>query len=259
MGELGGPIVSLVLMLTQSFASDGPTKTPPVVLFWVTLGFAILRRIALAWLSRAYCKIKAADLSTTLRDIDRIISWGFWEQAERAWLLSTMFFSLWYGYLFMLLAFSKTTEIDGIVANMLAFQFCCLLKDALESVKGPEDDSCDNHMKELCSLYKTKRIKLQQYQEAVKANENAPETCCVCLDDFSDKDEVVQLPCGHIFHPLCSHTWISRHRTCPLRCDIGIATEPEKADTGALRETAHTSDAPSQNDVEVGLVGRSGS
>jgi Ring finger domain len=42
-------------------------------------------------------------------------------------------------------------------------------------------------------------------------------TCAICLEDFTEGEEVKKLPCGggHRFHPLCIGQWLREHATCP--------------------------------------------
>lgn len=51
----------------------------------------------------------------------------------------------------------------------------------------------------------------------------AYDECSVCLADFSDGDEVVQLPCAaaHIFHKQCAAECLSRSKYCPL-CRVDL-------------------------------------
>mmetsp|Transcript_30982 Transcript_30982/g.70911 ORF Transcript_30982/g.70911 Transcript_30982/m.70911 type:complete len:210 (-) Transcript_30982:101-730(-) len=45
---------------------------------------------------------------------------------------------------------------------------------------------------------------------------NASE-CAICLEDFDDETRVVELPCKHVFHPLCAARWLARGTAqCPL-------------------------------------------
>ncbi|KAL8101876.1 brassinosteroid-responsive RING protein 1-like [Apium graveolens] len=45
-----------------------------------------------------------------------------------------------------------------------------------------------------------------------------PESCAVCLYEFSDSEEIRRLTnCRHIFHRKCVDSWMDHeHRTCPL-------------------------------------------
>jgi len=43
-------------------------------------------------------------------------------------------------------------------------------------------------------------------------------TCIICLSDFKNGDQVVQLPCNHTFHSECISKWLAKSRHCPLRC-----------------------------------------
>lgn len=47
------------------------------------------------------------------------------------------------------------------------------------------------------------------------------DTCCICLDDFSQEDEVVVLQCSHNFHKDCISESFKYQQKCPLcRCEI---------------------------------------
>ncbi|GBG34553.1 E3 ubiquitin-protein ligase ATL4 [Hondaea fermentalgiana] len=42
------------------------------------------------------------------------------------------------------------------------------------------------------------------------------EVCPICLADYEPEDELLQLPCGHMFHPECGETWLVKNDSCPL-------------------------------------------
>ena len=44
-----------------------------------------------------------------------------------------------------------------------------------------------------------------------------PDICCICLDEFSVTDQnIVKLPCGHIYHRPCIFRWFLKKTHCPL-------------------------------------------
>ena len=45
-----------------------------------------------------------------------------------------------------------------------------------------------------------------------------PESCAICLEDFTSGDEQRTLPCPHgaHFHRKCIDPWLTIHQTCPL-------------------------------------------
>lgn len=49
------------------------------------------------------------------------------------------------------------------------------------------------------------------------------ECCPICLSDYEPNDELLQLPCGHMFHPECGETWLVKNDSCPL-CKRALGT-----------------------------------
>ena len=51
-----------------------------------------------------------------------------------------------------------------------------------------------------------------------KMTKSSGNSCEICLDDFIKGDDLVTLPCFHVFHSRCATTWFSRVKTdlvCP--------------------------------------------
>lgn len=40
--------------------------------------------------------------------------------------------------------------------------------------------------------------------------------CSICLEEYHDSDEVLLLPCSHLYHVPCIRAWFIHHNTCPL-------------------------------------------
>ena len=46
--------------------------------------------------------------------------------------------------------------------------------------------------------------------------EDDKKNCIICMEDFKVDDEVIFLPCLHIFHKDCILEWLNRHDDCPI-------------------------------------------
>ncbi|KAG8360400.1 hypothetical protein FVEN_g2097 [Fusarium venenatum] len=60
------------------------------------------------------------------------------------------------------------------------------------------------------------------------ANMEANMTCVICLEEFTDTDNVRHLPCEHTFHSGCIAAWyLAAHDTCPVCAyDFVLARPP---------------------------------
>jgi len=52
--------------------------------------------------------------------------------------------------------------------------------------------------------------------QAPENAENENEECSLCLEEFQTGEELLQLPCRHLFHESCVSPWFRRSLTCPL-------------------------------------------
>ncbi|XP_039046552.1 uncharacterized protein LOC120186762 [Hibiscus syriacus] len=50
----------------------------------------------------------------------------------------------------------------------------------------------------------------------LREDSSSREECVVCLDEFSDQDEVSSMPCGHVYHYDCIVEWLKTSHLCPL-------------------------------------------
>jgi len=48
------------------------------------------------------------------------------------------------------------------------------------------------------------------------ASEQGDTECALCLEDYSQGEEVLKLPCGHLFHENCVGPWFAKSLLCPL-------------------------------------------
>jgi hypothetical protein len=77
------------------------------------------------------------------------------------------------------------------------------------------------------------------FNEELVVNGGSPSCCSICLNDFINGDLISRLPCGHVFHPHCIQSWISRGTesadtcTCPV-CRRHVTTGSTHANYGTV-------------------------
>ena len=50
--------------------------------------------------------------------------------------------------------------------------------------------------------------------------------CCICISEIAKGENTVLLPCGHMFHWNCCHSWLSGNNTCPI-CRFELPAETD--------------------------------
>ncbi|RUS79652.1 hypothetical protein EGW08_012575 [Elysia chlorotica] len=63
-----------------------------------------------------------------------------------------------------------------------------------------------------------------------------PQTCSVCLEDFSKGDKIAICTCRHVFHSKCLTQWLQCRNNCPL-CKAPV-TKSARETTGLMRGAA---------------------
>eukprot|EP01054_Gregarina_sp_Poly1_P003892 Gregarina_sp_Poly_1__3891@NODE_2164_length_2574_cov_317_880734_g1395_i0_p1_GENE_NODE_2164_length_2574_cov_317_880734_g1395_i0NODE_2164_length_2574_cov_317_880734_g1395_i0_p1_ORF_typecomplete_len703_score84_61zfRING_2/PF13639_6/1_8e15zfRING_11/PF17123_5/8_4e10zfRING_11/PF17123_5/2_1e02zfrbx1/PF12678_7/2_2e08zfC3HC4_2/PF13923_6/1_4e07zfC3HC4/PF00097_25/6e07zfC3HC4_3/PF13920_6/3_6e06zfRING_5/PF14634_6/7_9e06zfRING_UBOX/PF13445_6/0_00013zfRING_UBOX/PF13445_6/8_9e02ProkRING_4/PF14447_6/4_1e05zfANAPC1 len=64
--------------------------------------------------------------------------------------------------------------------------------------------------------------------------------CMVCLEEFTDGENLRWLPCLHTFHCNCIDTWLKSATSCPIcKCDVEKSQpSPRRSGTGVCADTA---------------------
>jgi hypothetical protein len=57
-----------------------------------------------------------------------------------------------------------------------------------------------------------------------ETNFSSHKCCCICKDDFKDKELISKLQCGHEYHEKCIGIWIYTKPQCPL-CKKMLTTD----------------------------------
>ena len=78
----------------------------------------------------------------------------------------------------------------------------------------------DNHGVEPQLLNNLQTTKLQDISKL----EDDKKNCIICMEDFKVGDEVIYLPCLHVFHKDCILEWLGSHDDCPI-CKFKINYE----------------------------------
>ena len=66
------------------------------------------------------------------------------------------------------------------------------------------------------------------HEQEQKASQK-DDSCAICMDQLTEIDEILDLPCSHSFHESCISQWLRHHQTCPAcRFTLKPAAESEQ-------------------------------
>ena len=55
-------------------------------------------------------------------------------------------------------------------------------------------------------------------------HKNEDPSCCICLCEYEEGEELAKLSCGHVYHKDCIESWCENHVRCPL-CNLNLEVE----------------------------------
>ena len=79
---------------------------------------------------------------------------------------------------------------------------------------------CEDRRKDPLLCEKIRNLSLRQYQTDCESYLSM-DRCPICIEQFKNKEQIVQLPCKHIYHPNCIKKWFSESPLCPI-CKVDI-------------------------------------
>lgn len=69
-----------------------------------------------------------------------------------------------------------------------------------------------------------------QQEDPLKGGLDEEPHCSICLGEYEEGEDLVKLPCSHIYHGECIDSWCSNHVRCPL-CNYDLVQDTEAAET----------------------------
>ena len=57
--------------------------------------------------------------------------------------------------------------------------------------------------------------------ETLYIDNNEPDMCSICLEEYNSTTKICILPCGHIHHKKCILEWYKKDKSCPI-CRINL-------------------------------------
>lgn len=112
-----------------------------------------------------------------------------------------------------------SSEYNILVILLFILLLICMILHYLFPKLNPQSVRQDFLLSYLPGFLGTKKcpdgVKLRNYEEE---GAKGSEECSVCLCEIKQGDEIMQLPCHHLFHALCLNKWLVSYGqfTCPF-------------------------------------------
>eukprot|EP01103_Thecamoeba_quadrilineata_P003663 TRINITY_DN13422_c0_g1_i1.p1 TRINITY_DN13422_c0_g1~~TRINITY_DN13422_c0_g1_i1.p1 ORF type:complete len:210 (+),score=27.38 TRINITY_DN13422_c0_g1_i1:154-783(+) len=71
--------------------------------------------------------------------------------------------------------------------------------------------------------------------------------CAVCKDEFIKENQVVELPCEHLFHKDCILPWLESNNSCPV-CRLEMPTDDPEYEAQRVKRVTNTTSISKQLD-----------
>lgn len=238
--ELGASCcqVWLTTRLVQRSAMFIYFLAPPLFLLAVKVAWT-------TWMGVAYLSVRGADYVTAVKRMGVAHSRSFWEVSSPVFSCMSWLLLLWYFLSMVFVMGSSAMRTDramaivflGTSATFLFIHWAMLIDCAKSGAKEGISYVDELQLEALCRMFRSQEIRLSKFAELARKDGRGSQeingTCSVCLEDFGNKEQVAQLPCGHTFHPGCVHKWLRQDWRCPLRCELStpmpLQTKPRSS------------------------------
>jgi E3 ubiquitin-protein ligase BIG BROTHER-like protein len=101
-------------------------------------------------------------------------------------------------------------ENEGEVENALSYERLI----ALGELVGTVSTGLSSEQISSLPVFKYADCSLRRRQTSPSKCTNE-EQCLICRIEYDMEDDVMQLPCGHVYHPECVTTWLENRKVCP--------------------------------------------
>lgn len=89
------------------------------------------------------------------------------------------------------------------------------------------------------------------------AKEGVNTDCVICLDEFREGEDLLELPCKHLFHKGCVSKWlVERKKICPI-CKRDVVVGVDDRERGTSERTPLLMDAGTQTIISTEVTDQS--
>jgi hypothetical protein len=96
---------------------------------------------------------------------------------------------------------------NNVLANINGFDFPLNLSAIMNVLEQGRDNPVDKNILNALPCYK-----IQDVSKLDVDNRN----CLICMENFQNEEEILALPCAHLFHRECLIGWLEKQNTCPI-------------------------------------------
>lgn len=113
--------------------------------------------------------------------------------------------------------FRYSSTLEGRISNNMRLLNESFLDSIIDRIVDPVESVLNESFNERQpgSIEKiNEEIDIDSFK--YKSLEKKEKDCCICLDDFSEEDDVSFSKCHHLFHTKCIKEWSTYRTTCPV-------------------------------------------
>ncbi len=125
---------------------------------------------------------------------------------------------------------SETSPILDMLQSLLSYNEDTHMENIISYLMANDPNKYGNPPASKDEVSKLRKVTVDENNKEEIRKMSSEHLCSVCKDDYESGQNLIQLPCSHLFHDDCILPWLKERNSCPT-CRFELKTDDNDYET----------------------------